>query len=241
MISSCCLVNSLFYPSFSAGKFSIHFWLKWPLTARIIKKAVSRTLKQSDIVLYAREMQVFAFLRMERLLFKFAKRAATWNEVMHCGGSWTGLLRFFWGFPTFPKASAPAVLNTISRRMPDLCPLSLQLNSSDILWDLWHRNFSQILLFKIWCHYEIWAIMVSLWALSQEILMHWMQLLYQSSSIILRARCLARRCTLVNNDHRHLSPTATRGRDNYSFSCGHCNYIVIDIAPTEDTQLSLST
>ena len=49
--------------------------------------------------------------------------------------------------------------------------------------------------------------------------MHWMQLFYQSSSIILRARCLARRCTLVNNDHRHLSPTATRGRDNYSFSC----------------------
>ena len=63
------------------------FWLKRPLTARIIQKAVSRTLKQSDIVLYAGEMQVFAFLRMEGLLFKFAKRAATWNEVMHCGGS----------------------------------------------------------------------------------------------------------------------------------------------------------
>ena len=29
------------------------FWLKRPLTARIIQKAVSRTLKQSDIVLYA--------------------------------------------------------------------------------------------------------------------------------------------------------------------------------------------
>ena len=29
------------------------FWLKRPLTARIIKKAGSRTLKQSDIVLYA--------------------------------------------------------------------------------------------------------------------------------------------------------------------------------------------
>ena len=63
------------------------FWLKRPLTARIIQKAVSRTLKQSDIVLYAGEMQVFAFLRMEGHLFKFAKRAATWNEVMHCGGS----------------------------------------------------------------------------------------------------------------------------------------------------------
>ena len=29
------------------------FYLKWPLTARIIQKSVSRTLKQSDIVLYA--------------------------------------------------------------------------------------------------------------------------------------------------------------------------------------------
>ena len=186
------------------------------------------------------EMQVFAFLRMERLLFKFAKRAATWNEVMHCGGSWTGLLRVL-RLSHFSKGIRACCAEYNMKKNAALCPLSLQLNSSDILWDLWHRNFGQILLFKIWYHYEIWAIMVSSWAMSQEILMLWMQLLYQSSSKILRARCLARRCTLVNNDHRHLSPTATRCRDNYSFSCGHCNYIVINIAPTEETQLSIST
>ena len=217
------------------------FWLKWPLTARIIKKVVSRTLKQSDIVLYAGGDACASIFEDGEAFIQICEKGGDveWGNALR--RKLNRLPQSFLRLSHFSKASAPAVLNTISRRMPDLCPLSLQLNSSDILWDLWHRNFSQILLFKIWCHYEIWAIMVSLWALSQEILMHWMQLLYQSSSIILRARCLARRCTLVNNDHRHLSPTATRGRDNYSFSCGHCNYIVIDIAPTEDTQLSIST
>ena len=183
------------------------------------------------------EMQVFAFLRMERLLFKFAKRAATWNEVMHCGGSWTGLLRTFEALPLF------------QRHPRLLCWIQYQEECRPFVrsvFNLTPQTFcgtcgTGISPSKLWYHYEVWAIMVSSWAMSQEILMLWMQLLYQSSSKILRARCLARRCTLVNNDHRHLSPTATRCRDNYSFSCGHCNYIVIDIAPTEETQLSIST
>ena len=55
------IVNSMFFLSLSAKLLvssEFIFWLKRPLTARIIQKAVSRTLKQSDIVLYAREMQV---------------------------------------------------------------------------------------------------------------------------------------------------------------------------------------
>ena len=118
MISSCCLVNSLFYPSFSAYKFSIHFWLKWPLTARIIQKAVSRTLKQSDIVLYAGGDAGVSIFEDGEAFIQICEKGGDveWGNALR--RKLNGLAQNFWGSPTFPKASAPAVLNTISRRMP---------------------------------------------------------------------------------------------------------------------------
>ena len=210
MISSCCLVNSLFYPSFSAYKFSIHFWLKWPLTARIIQKAVSRTLKQSDIVLYAGGDAGVSIFEDGEAFIQICEKGGDveWGNALR--RKLNGLAQNFWGSPTFPKASAPAVLNTIWRRMPP-CVRSVFNLTPQTFCGTCGTGISPS---KLWYHYEIWAIMVSSWAMSQEILMLWMQLLFQSSSKILRARCLARRCTLVNNDHRHLSPTATRCRDN---------------------------
>ena len=165
---SCCLVNSMFFLSLSAKLLvssEFIFWLKRPLTARIIQKAVSRTLKQSDIVLYAGGDAGVCIFEDGEAFIQICEKGGDveWGNALR--RKLNGLPHTFEALLLFHGIRACCAEYNMKKNAA-LCPLSLQLNFSDILWDLWHRNFGQILPFKIWYHYEIWAIMVSLWSMS---------------------------------------------------------------------------
>ena len=129
------------------------FWLKRPLTARIIQKAVSRTLKQSDIVLYAGGDAGVCIFEDGEAFIQICEKGGDveWGNALR--RKLNGLAQIFLRLSHFSKGIRACCAEYNIKKNADFCPLSLQLNSSDILWDLWHRNFS----FKI---------MVSLWSMS---------------------------------------------------------------------------